>query len=428
MSKKQKFLIAFLGITVLLFGAIVFRVWGAKPPTAMKVNPIPVGSEYDPAAWATYYPLEYKSWQKNSEMAPSPTGYGGGVKEQKSIKQTALPHNFKGYPFEKDYTEDRGHTYAMEDLRTSERIGPKSKGACITCKTPYLEQFYKEMGWEYANKPLAELIEKAKHEISCANCHDPQTMALRVINPGFIEAQAKRGIDVTKASREEMRSFVCGQCHAEYHFAPNTAQVVFPWEKGLTPSAMYEYYATKPNGFAGDWQHPDSGAMMLKAQHPDFEEWQNGTHGKAGVSCADCHMPYMREQGRKYTSHWITSPLKHLDEACTTCHNQGKDWLMERVKTTQDNVWQLQHTAELKVSRAHDAIKKAAAVANVNQTELAVAREYVRKAQWYWDYVAASNSMGFHNSVQELNTLGQAIDFSALAIEAANRAANTNTL
>ena len=101
---------------------------------------------------------------------------------------------------------------------------------------------------------------------------------------------------------------------------------------------------------------------------------------------------------------------------------------MERVKTTQDNVWQLQHTAELKVSRAHDAIKKAAAVANVNQTELAVAREYVRKAQWYWDYVAASNSMGFHNSVQELNTLGQAIDFSALAIEAANRAANTNTL
>ncbi|EAX46312.1 Nitrite reductase (cytochrome; ammonia-forming) [Thermosinus carboxydivorans Nor1] len=427
MSRAQKFLAVFLAITVLFFGFIVFRVWGAKPPATVKLTPIPQG-EYDPAVWGKYYGLEYQTWLKNKEMAPSPTGYGGSVKEQKSVKQTALPHNFKGYPFEKDYTEDRGHPYSLEDLRTSHRIGPTSKGSCITCKTPQIEQFYKEMGWGYTQRPLSELLDRSQHPVSCGNCHNPETMALRVINPAFIEGQARRGIDVTKASREEMRSYVCGQCHAEYYFVPGTFQVVFPWDKGLTPSAMYEYYSANPNNFTQDWQHADSKAPMLKAQHPDFEEWQNGTHGKAGVSCADCHMPYMRQQGRKYTSHWVTSPLKHLNEACSTCHNEGPEWLFERVKTIQDNVWQLQHLAEQKVSRAHTAIKKASETANVNQTELANARELVRKAQWYWDYVAAANSMGFHNSVQELNTLGQAIDFANLAIEAANRAAGTNTL
>lgn len=427
LSRKQKFLAVFLSTLVLFFGFIIVRVWALKPSSTIKLAAIPAG-EYDPAVWGQYYPLQYQSYLKNKETAPSPTGYNGSVNYQKSERQTEIFTNFKGNPFSKDYTEDRGHPYAVEDLMQSKRIGPTSKGACITCKTPYVEQFYNEMGWGYANKPLTELLERSKHPVSCANCHDPATMNLRVTQPAFVEAMARKGVDVTKASRQEMRSYVCGQCHSEYYFAPGTNQVIFPWDKGYTPQEMYDYYAAQPNGFAQDFIHPDSKTPVLKAQHPDYEEWLNGTHGKFGVSCADCHMPYMRSSGQKYTSHWVTSPLRTVQESCQPCHTQGADQLYNQVRATQDNTWQLQRTAGLTVERAHNAISKAAAVAGANQTELERARQLLRQAQWYWDYVAAANSQGFHNAVQELHTLGQSIDLANQAIDAANRAAGSNTL
>ncbi len=422
MSKPQKSLLVLLAVGLLFFGFVVVRIGLAKPAATVKVAKIPAG-EYDPAVWGQYYPLQYASYRKMAEEAPSPTGYGGSIKVQKSEMQPEMLMLFKGMPFGKDYAEDRGHVYALTDLRESKRIGPASKGACITCKTPYLEQAYKEYGWDYANKPLGEMMDNAKQAIACANCHDPATMNLRVINPAFIEAQARRGIDVTKASREEMRSFVCAQCHSEYYFEPGTTKVVFPWDKGLKPADMYAYYSEKPSGFVQDWQHPDSKAAMLKAQHPDYELFSTGSHGKAGVACADCHMPYSRKDGQKYTSHWVTSPLKTLDASCSPCHNQGTAWLEERVKTIQDQTFALQHMAGMNIARAHEAIKMAAAQPGADETGLATAREAVRKAQWYWDLLAAENSMGFHNPSQALTTLGQANELAHQSIEAANAAA-----
>lgn len=423
MNKTQKLLAVLLAICIVFFGFVIVRI-GAKPSTVKAAN-IPKG-EYDPAVWGKYYPLQYQSYMKNFDMSESPTGYGGSIKVQKSDMQPELFKNFKGMPFSKDYTEDRGHSYALEDIAESKRVGPATKGACITCKTPYVEQFYQESGWDYANKSFAELLEKSKHPVTCANCHDSETMDLRVINPAFIEAMERRGVDVNQASREEMRTYVCAQCHAEYYFAPGTTQVVFPWDNGFTPEEMYEYYESQPNGFKQDWVHPDSQAPMLKAQHPDFETFINGTHGKSGVSCADCHMPYMREDGQKYSSHWMTSPLKTLDASCSPCHTQGEAWAMERVKTIQDRSWQMQHTAGTTIARAHEAIKTASEVPNANQEELAKARELVRKAQWFWDMVAAENGMGFHNPDQVMSTLGQANQLGYEAIDAAQRAAGTN--
>ncbi|MBC8015971.1 MAG: ammonia-forming cytochrome c nitrite reductase subunit c552 [Sporomusaceae bacterium] len=426
MSNMQKTLIALLSVAVLFFGFVVVRV-GAKPAGTVKVVPIAAG-EYDAAVWGKAYPLQYESYKKMADMSPTPTGYGGSLKVQKSDMQQELLANFKGMPFSKDYTEDRGHIYAVEDLMDSKRIGPASKGACITCKTPYVEQFYKESGWDYAKKPLTELMERSKHPVTCAQCHEPETMALRVINPAFIEAQTRKGIDVTKASREEMRNYVCAQCHSEYYFEPGTTRVVFPWDKGFKPEEMYSYYSETPNGFAQDWKHPDSQAPMLKAQHPDYETFVNSTNGKSGVTCSDCHMPFMRKDGQKYTSHYITSPLKTLDASCSSCHSQGTEWLNERVKTIQDQSFQLQHTAGQTIAKAHTSIKKAADMPNADQAELTKARELVRHAQWLWDMVAAENSMGFHNPDQIMTTLGQANELAHQAIESANRAAGIGVL
>ncbi|PKN95837.1 MAG: ammonia-forming cytochrome c nitrite reductase subunit c552, partial [Chloroflexi bacterium HGW-Chloroflexi-5] len=205
MKSKNGFLKILLGIALIVLIVILVRVFLLPPAAAIKLAAIP-DTEYDPAVWGKHYPLEYQSYLKNKEMAPSPTGFGGSVKDQKSIKEPEILMNFKGMPFSKDYSEDRGHPYAMTDLKETKRIGPATPGSCMTCKTANLRDIYKDMGWNYAKTPLAELLPKIKHPIVCANCHDPQTMKLRVINPAFIEAMEKRGINVAKAPREDMRS------------------------------------------------------------------------------------------------------------------------------------------------------------------------------------------------------------------------------
>jgi nitrite reductase (cytochrome c-552) len=328
-------------------------------------------------------------------------------------------------PFSIDYSEDRGHPYALDDIKNTKRINATTAGSCMTCKTANFIDVFKKMGWGYAKTPLKDLFPKLTQPIVCANCHDPATMNLRVINPAFIEAMNRRGIDVKKATREEMRSYVCGQCHAEYYFAPSDKKVIFPWDKGLKPDEMYSYYAEKPNAFEKDWQHPDSQALMLKAQHPDFETWSGGVHAKSGVSCPDCHMPFNREDGVKYTSHWVTSPMRSTKQSCRPCHTQSEDWLLDRVKTTQNNVWQLQRIAGQTIAKAHQVIGQAAQVKDADQGKLGQSRELIRKAQWFWDMVAAENSMGFHNPSQVENTLGQSIDLAHQAITTANEAENT---
>lgn len=424
MSKGNIIIKVLAALLLIVLMVVLIRVFLLPPAAVVKLAAI-AENEYDPAVWGKSYPLQYQSYLKNKEMSASPTGFGGSVNFQKSAKEPEILMNFKGMAFSKDYTEDRGHPYAMEDLIESKRVGPATPGSCMTCKTANLKDIYMEMGWSYAKTPLTELLPRIKHAVNCVNCHDPQTMALRVINPAFIEAMERRGIDLAGAPREAMRSYVCAQCHSEYYFQPETSRVIFPWDKGLAPQDMYAYYRDIPFGFDMDWQHPDSQAKMLKAQHPDYELFSGGVHAASGVSCADCHMPYMREGGRKYSSHWVTSPMKNVSASCRTCHIQDEKWLLERVKKIQNHVWELQHTAGQTIARAHDVIGKAGSAPKVNQKELEKARELIRQSQWYWDFIAAENSMGFHNPSQALSTLGQSVDLAHQAIAAANRAAGT---
>ncbi len=399
------------------------RSFFLKPSDTHNVAAIPE-EEIDPAVWGRNYPLQYASFQKNLEMTASPTDFGGSVKFQHSLRQPEMLTNFKGNTFSKDYTEDRGHPYSLTDLKESQRVTPETPGACMTCKTANISGIFKAEGWAYAKKPLIGLLAgDKKHAVNCVNCHKPATMELRVANPAFIESMAKRGIDLAKAGREEMRSYVCGQCHAEYYFEPGTSRVIMPWEKGIHPEQIYAYYNTKPGGFEGDWVQPDSQTMMLKAQHPDFEVHSTSTHARAGVSCADCHMPYMREGGRKYSSHWVTTPMKKTDTSCRRCHPENAETILDRVKTGQKRVWELQHIAGTRIAKAHEAVAKALESKTINKDELGRAREHLRRAQWYWDFVASENSMGFHNPTLCLNILGQSIDLAHMAVASAVRAA-----
>ena len=156
----------------------------------------------------------------------------------------------------------------------------------------------------------------------------------------------------------------------------------------------------------------------MKVQHPDFECWSNSVHADAGVTCVDCHMPYMRKDGQKYTSHWMTHPLKHIEEGCLKCHDESAEVLTARVQTINDNTFKIQRIAGETTARAHKTIQ-AAKAAGATDEQLANARQLVREAQWYWDWVAAENGMGFHNPDRILRTLGLSIDAAHRAIESA---------
>jgi nitrite reductase (cytochrome c-552) len=270
-------------------------------------------------------------------------------------------------------------------------------------------------GFERMNPmPYAEARKLVSHPVSCIDCHDSQTMQLRVTRPGFIEGirvvKAGQGVanyDVNAmATRQEMRAFVCGQCHVEYYFKGPEKRLTYPWTKGLKADEILSSY--QENGFS-DWTHAETGAPVLKAQHPEFETWNQGIHARSGVTCTDCHMPYQREGALKITDHHVQSPLLNINRACQTCHKWSEDELRLRIETIQERTFQTRNIAmDALVALIVDI--KAARAAGRTDAELAAARDEQRQAQFLLDFVEAENSMGFHAPQESMRVLANSLD------------------
>ena len=218
------------------------------------------------------------------------------------------------------------------------------------------------------------------------------------------------------ASRQEMRSFVCGQCHVEYYCGPKLT-LFFPWANGLRVEQIEAAYdgVRFPDGERFyDWQHAETGAHVLKAQHPEFETWSQGVHARAGVACADCHMPYLREGAQKVSDHWVRSPLLNVPRACQTCHPVAEAELLARVATIQDRTHALMARASVALTDMLDAIV-AAREAGADDAQLRDALELQRQAQWRLDFVNAENSMGFHAPQETARILAESIDYARQA-------------
>ena len=402
------------GLTLLLVNIFEKKQEATLYPSVFK----PVGDEEtDPKVWGENFPFEYDSYKK-TETNEGPTFYGGSDNYQKLDKYPNLKILFAGNPFSKDYREERGHYWAIEDVKNTQRRNEKTPNTCISCKSSNVLVDVKKMGAENFYKAMfSDVGGHYDKSIGCLDCHDPKTMELRVSRPAFIEAMQRRGIDVTKASRQEMRSYVCGQCHVEYYFKGDGKYLTFPWDKGFQVDSIESYY--DEYGFK-DWVHETSGTPMLKMQHPEFETWSTGIHARSGVSCADCHMPYVKNGSVKVTDHWIRSPLKNVNNACQTCHKWSEQELTNRVKTIQDRTYETMYRTELAIIDAINAIKKAKD-GGATDEQLAEARKLHRRAQMRWDFVAAENSMGFHSPQETLKTLGAAIDYARQSQLAAER-------
>jgi len=389
----------------------------------------------DPAVWGKNFPFQYDAYLRTTAMTP--TRFGGSeamprvatttdprtvVARSKLDADPRLKTLWAGYAFAVDYRERRGHAYMLEDqLFTERQQATHQPGTCLHCHTsayvPYLRAGNGNLvaGFERLNPLSYDSARKwFTHPLACIDCHDPQTMQLRVTRPAFIEGiralKASQGIkdyDVnTMATRQEMRSFVCGQCHVEYYFQGPTKRLVYPWARGLSVDSELAF---EDADLKVDWTHAQSGAPVLKAQHPEFEMWSQGMHARAGVACADCHMPYQREGAQKISDHWVRSPLLNINRACQSCHRYAEAELKARVETIQARSFALRNEAMDAVVALIDDIA-AARRAGKSDAALATPRALQRRAQFLLDWVEAENSMGFHAPDEAARILGDAMN------------------
>ena len=275
--------------------------------------------------------------------------------------------------------EDREETYPDDDARWMRILGARPKlrpqpAACLTCHaaagTPRAASYYEARD----RKPLG-----------CPDCHE---------------------------RKADLRSAVCEQCHREYYIV--AGQAAFP--EGRAADEIEAFYDGR--GIA-DWTHAGTGAAVLKAQHPQFEMYGQGPHARAGVACADCHMPFERHGAVRIADHRATRPLENAGRACLSCHRESTGDLLARVKETQQSTRALLSRAEDALVAAIDAIERAQAAGD----RPAVALKLQTRAQWRIDFVAADRSLGFHAPQESARLLAEAIDYARQAQLAATRSA-----
>src|SRR5690348_15035792 len=222
----------------------------------------------DPAVWGKNFPLQYDDYKRTVDQVR--TRYGGSEAEPRTPTQAdprsvvaqsrieedpRLKTMWAGYAFAKDFREERGHAYMLDDQTYTERQqAAKQPGTCLHCHASITVPYKKAgggdlmKGFEKFNQmSFADARKLVTHPVACIDCHDPTTMQLRVTRPGFIEgiralkaSMGEKDYDVnTMATRQEMRSYVCGQCHVEYYFKGPEKRLTYPWAKGLRVDDIY---------------------------------------------------------------------------------------------------------------------------------------------------------------------------------------------
>ena len=413
----------------------------------------------DPAKWGQNWPRQYDSYKKTAISTRTRFGGHGGseaLPEQKIERDPWLRRMFLGYAFSIDYRDRRGHAYMLVDQEETERQTKPQSGSCLHCHASVMP-LYRKLGdgdamkgftgtHAISYKDLSAMLHETgeAHPVSCVDCHEPGTMVLRVTRPGFIngiQALANSDAEVphlpsiqewrkgdrstpydpnTMATRTEMRSYSCGQCHVEY-YCSSDFPLTFPWGKGMNveqQEAFWDETKLSSGERFYDYKHKETGAEILKAQHPEFELWSQGIHARSGVSCADCHMPYMRDGATKVSDHWVRSPLLNVNRACQTCHHFSEQEILARVDVIQDRNHKLLQNGGKAIIALIDAIL-AAKEAGASDEQLHAAREFQRKAQWRLDFIAAENSMGFHAPQEAARILGEASDLARQGVVAA---------
>lgn len=491
------------GIACFLIAQLAFNIQDRKQEARTPFVRLKEVSELttDPEPWGVNWPHQYDGYLETA--GDKFYGGSSALPDSKLDQQPWLKRLYAGYAFSLDYREARGHAYMLYDQGVTQRVTERQQsGACLHChasiaptyrrigleemgenaddaalasdfnwpavmkgfetvSTKKYEEVFAEIvktsdGTREKNNPVFPLPPEGgfkneklpenhvavgeAHPVSCVDCHDPSSMAIRVTRPGFVNGMValaqsdeptphlpsvekwRRGDKKKKydpnldGSRQEMRTFVCAQCHVEYYCA-NKMTLTFPWGNGLKAEQLEQFWeeTTFPDGSEFyDYVHKETGAKVFKVQHPEFELWSQGIHAQSGVSCADCHMPFERKGAQKLSSHNVASPMKNINNACQTCHKVPEDDLRFRVETIQDRTKQLMERSAVAMTEMLDAVI-AAKEAGVDEAALKEVFKLQRKAMWRLDYISSENSQGFHAAQESARILGESIDYSRQA-------------
>jgi nitrite reductase (cytochrome c-552) len=385
--------VVLFAVAVFLVAALLMNIFQRKQEARNPyVRLVEVSEETtSPEPWGMNWAREYNDYKRTVDVTRTEFGGSESLPEQKAKASPWLTRMFAGYAFALDYRDRRGHAYMLSDQEATKRVTERPQpGSCLHCHASVIPTYrrlgdgdvfkgFEALGKMAYRDAHAEVVKTGSanpvagreiqfehkdgaHPVSCVDCHDPKSMELRVTRPGFIRgirALADGGEPVphipsierwrqgsratpydpnVDATRQEMRSFVCGQCHVEYYCGPKVT-LFFPWNNGLKVEQIEDWYDDFkfPDGHRFfDWKHAETGAEVLKAQHPEFEMWSQGIHARSGVACADCHMPYKREGAMKVSDHWVRSPMLNISRACQVCHQYPEQEIQARVDAIQN--------------------------------------------------------------------------------------------
>ncbi|WP_412984377.1 ammonia-forming cytochrome c nitrite reductase [Pontimicrobium sp. IMCC45349] len=418
---KNKVLFIVTALVVFLLGMLASSIVNRKNEAKYQYVPQVEISENEPRneEWGKNFPAEYQSFKQTAD-----TTFGslqGGAQMRDMLEEdTRLVVLFAGYGFAKDYNQGRGHQYAIEDLHNTLRTGGPTNDSdgpmpstCWTCKSPDVPRLMAENGvTEFYEGKWSSKGAEVVNPIGCADCHDSETMKLKISRPALVEAFDAMGKDINQATHQEMRSLVCAQCHVEYYFdkklpgKEGVPYLKFPWKNGMSVEDMEKYYDDLE---FKDWTHKLSRAPMLKAQHPGYETYLTGVHADRGVSCADCHMPYKSEGGQKFTDHHIQSPLNNVANACQVCHREDADKLKNNVFERQRKSTEARLKLEDALVKMHVEAKKCWDLGATEEQMKGILTD-IRHAQWRWDYSAAAHGASFHSPVETARVIASGLD------------------
>jgi len=348
------------------------------------------------------------------------------------------------------------------------QVGTAANPVCMNCKSidnilswSYMGDPHPRARWSRVSKPV-EFARTNTHPMNCFLCHDPHSSAPRVVRDALIQAAVDRRegtypYDQKKSAENPMTKvefrggfraigllsrpdsvLMCAQCHVEYNgnpgFAPNAnpdgtdrpipladqRSNLFQW------ASVFNYNKKMREQFGNfkDFRHGITGAALSKIQHPEVETFWGSVHERAGVECADCHMPKVERYGKTFTDHQQRSPRFMLEQTCLNCHGD---------MTAEQAVYQMDairaHTrgkivkAEFWLAQLIDTFVRAFDAGVTRDSEaVRQARMHHDEAQTQWEWWTAETSIGFHNPQQARESLTRSVTESQRGIRVLNDA------
>ena len=226
-----------------------------------------------------------------------------------SRRTARLKTMWAGYAFATDFRKKRGHAYMLEDQTFTERVQHfKQPGTCIHCHAsvyvPYRaggqRRFDQGLRALSTRCPMSRRARRSRIPWRASTATTRRRWPLRVTRPGFLEgiralqgrARAWSDYDVNAmATRQEMRSFVCGQCHDEYYFKGPEKRLVLSLAEG--PDDRGDLTRTTPRSIQRTSRTPGPARACSRRSTPSSScGTRVSTHGPGSPApTATCRTP-----------------------------------------------------------------------------------------------------------------------------------------